>query len=230
MNANSEERIILTADGSHSLYNAELGQHYHSKQGALQESRHIFIQLGLIPLLEAATSTLKIFEMGFGSGLNALLAWQQADLLQKKVDYVGIEAYPVAAEETELLNFDVITGKEGISQLHQAPWGEKVQLSEYFSFQKEAIDLQSFTTSEPVDLIFYDAFSPSVQPELWTEDVFRKIAGFTAENGVLVTYCSKGVVRRALQAAGFRVEKYPGPGYKREVVKAVRMTNNVNSG
>jgi tRNA U34 5-methylaminomethyl-2-thiouridine-forming methyltransferase MnmC len=223
MNANSQERIILTADGSHSLYNAELGQHYHSKQGALQESTHIFIKLGLIPLLETAAAPVKIFEMGFGSGLNALLAWQQADLFQQQVQYVGIEAYPVAIEEAELLNFDSITGKTGIQELHRAEWSQVVRLSDYFSFRKEAVDLQSFEAIEPVDLVFYDAFSPSVQPELWTEEVFRKIAGFTAEDGVLVTYCSKGVVRRALQAAGFRVEKYPGPGYKREVVKAIRI-------
>lgn len=223
MNANSEERIILTADGSHSLYNAALGQHYHSKQGALQESRHIFIQLGLVPALEAASSVVSIFEMGFGSGLNALLAWQQADLFQKKVHYVGIEAFPVTVEEGELLNFDTIIGKEGISQLHQTLWSTDVQLSEYFSFRKEAVELQKFSTTETFDVIFFDAFSPSVQPELWTEEVFSKIAEMTNENGALVTYCSKGTVRRALKAAGFEVHKYPGPGYKREVVKAVKI-------
>ncbi|GAB3180743.1 tRNA (5-methylaminomethyl-2-thiouridine)(34)-methyltransferase MnmC2 [Telluribacter humicola] len=216
-------RLVYTADGSNSLYNTELDQHYHSMQGALQESRHVFINLGLKPALEQASAPVRIFEMGFGTGLNALLAWQQADDFQKPVEYLGVEAYPIADEEVEGLNFDEITGKAGLAQLHQAPWSAYTRLTEYFSFCKVHTTLEDFTLNDaPFDVIFYDAFSPTAQPELWTEEVFARIAAMTRPGGVLVTYSAKGSVRRALDAVGFSVEKHPGPGRKREVVKAIR--------
>ncbi|WP_247237026.1 tRNA (5-methylaminomethyl-2-thiouridine)(34)-methyltransferase MnmD [Telluribacter sp. SYSU D00476] len=216
-------RLVFTADGSNSLYNIELDQHYHSMQGALQESRHVFINLGLKPALEQADTLVRIFEMGFGTGLNALLAWQQADIFQKPVQYVGVEAYPIADEEVAGLNFDEITGKAGLAQLHKAPWSEDIKVSDYFSFRKEHTTLEGFTPADALfDVIFYDAFSPSAQPELWTEEVFTKIAAMTRTGGVLVTYSAKGSVRRALDAVGFQVEKHPGPGRKREVVRAIR--------
>ncbi|HEV7349228.1 tRNA (5-methylaminomethyl-2-thiouridine)(34)-methyltransferase MnmD [Telluribacter sp.] len=215
-------RLVYTADGSNSLYNAALDQHYHSMQGALQESLHVFINLGLKPALEPATSPIRIFEMGFGTGLNALLAWQQADYFQRPVEYLGIEAYPVADEEAEGLNFDEITGKCGLAQLHQAPWATGVRLSDHFTFRKEHTTMEGFTTDSVFDVIFYDAFSPSAQPELWTEEVFARIAAMTRPGGRLVTYSAKGSVRRALDAVGFTVEKHPGPGRKREVVRAIR--------
>lgn len=220
MNSLPEPRLVVTADGSHSLYNAAVNQHYHSMEGALLESVHIFMNLGLLPVLSQASRRIHVFEMGFGSGLNALLAWQQADLLQRPVLYTGVEAYPVPLDDALQLNYDSITGKAGTRQLHEAPWAETVQLSDYFSFRKEAITLQQFTTDETFDVIFFDAFSPSAQPELWTEEVFRQIASITSEGGVLVTYSSKGSVRRALAAAGFEVKKFPGPGRKLEVVRA----------
>ncbi|GAB2794925.1 tRNA (5-methylaminomethyl-2-thiouridine)(34)-methyltransferase MnmD [Rhabdobacter roseus] len=225
MNNPSSERLVLTADGTHSLYSPVFNQHYHSLHGALQESRHIFIGLGLEPLLQAnAPSTpIQIFEMGFGTGLNALLAWQLADRLRQPVTYLGVEAFPISEAEAAQLNFGEQTGQAGLSQLHRAAWGTSQVLSDYFTFQKQHTTLQAFRPEVLYDVIFYDAFAPGAQPELWSEATFAQVAAFTRPGGYLVTYSSKGSVRRALQAAGFAVEKHPGPGTKREVVRAVRL-------
>jgi tRNA U34 5-methylaminomethyl-2-thiouridine-forming methyltransferase MnmC len=214
-------RLVYTADGSNSLYSATFDQHYHSMQGALQESTHVFINLGLKPVLARATSLVRVFEMGFGTGLNALLAWQQAELQQKPVEYLGIEAFPISDEEARALNFEELTGQQGLPRLHQTPWNTHAGLSKYFSFQKDHTPLHDFCTDRRFDVIFYDAFSPQAQPELWNEEAFARIAALTRPGGTLVTYSSKGSVRRALQAVGFTVEKHPGPGRKREVVRAV---------
>ncbi len=218
------QRVVITADGSSSLFSPHLNQHYHSSTGALTESEHIFINLGLRPMLYAAAPgrPLSVFEMGFGSGLNALLTWKLADQASQPVCYTGVEAYPVSREEAGKLNFGQVTGKDGLSLLHESPWGVDLPLSDYFTFRKEHTKLQAFHTDRSYDLVYFDAFSPDAQPELWTVEMFRKIASFTREGGVLVTYSSKGSIRRALAGAGFTVEKHPGPGRKREVVKAIK--------
>jgi tRNA U34 5-methylaminomethyl-2-thiouridine-forming methyltransferase MnmC len=217
------ENPIVTADGSHTLLHPVLNQHYHSLQGSVQESEHIFIELGLRPLLQAKRAdAVKIFEMGFGTGLNALLAWRIADTLQRPVAYTGIEAYPVAPAQSDLLNYEHLVGKSGLHELHRQEWGKEQALSDYFVFRKVAGFLESYLDTNLYDCIFFDAFSPSSQPELWTVDVFRKMASILREGGSLVTYSSKGSVRRALEEAGFAVEKHPGPGRKREVVRAIR--------
>ncbi len=223
-----KEHILITADGSSSLVSRALNQMYHSSGGALTESEHIFMGLGLKPLLDTARQPtnfpvpLRIFEMGFGTGLNALLAWKLADETGFPVHYTGLEAYPVTDIEHASLNFGEITGKPEFPLLHQSPWGEDVPLSSFFSFRKEKQFLEHFHTQQRFDLIFFDAFSPNAQPELWTEEIFSRIASFTEPGGILVTYSSKGIVRRALQQAGFTVEKHPGPGRKREVVRAIK--------
>ncbi|WP_439555812.1 tRNA (5-methylaminomethyl-2-thiouridine)(34)-methyltransferase MnmD [Dyadobacter sp.] len=217
------ERLLVTEDGSHSLYSSQFNQQYHSLQGALNESRHIYINLGLQPVLSQSENPVHVFEMGFGTGLNAFLAWQLADALQRQVIYTTIEAYPVDLTEAALLNYESESGGTGFMQLHESAWGEPNRLSDYFTFRKEQVHLQNFTTNEIFDVVFYDAFDPRAQPELWSAEIFTRVAAQTAAGGVLVTYSSKGIVKRALAAAGFKVERHKGPGRKTHVLKAIRI-------
>jgi len=217
------ERLKLTEDGSHSLLNSQYNQHYHSVSGALKESRHIYMNLGLIPVLEAAEGPVRIFEMGFGTGLNAFLSWQAADHFKKSILYTGVEAFPVSMEEASTLNYETVTSFTGFMKLHQSSWFEDHPLSGFFTFRKEQLTLQAFSTEYLFDVIFYDAFDPKAQPELWTDEILGKIAAQTRSGGVLVTYSSKGIVKRALAAAGFKVEKHKGPGKKWHVLKAVKI-------
>ena len=226
MESSELERLVVTQDGTHTLYNATLNQHYHSLQGSLQESQHIFIELGLKPLIaakkEAGDRTpIRVFEMGFGTGLNSLLTWKYADELEQAIDYTGVEAYPVSATEAKALNYEQIIHFYGLNSLHEVTWSERHDLSDFFTFEKIHSTLESLDLTGTYDLIYYDAFAPETQPELWTEEIFKKLASHLVSKGSLVTYSSKGLVRRALKAAGFTIEKHPGPGRKREVVKAI---------
>ena len=216
------ERLRLTEDGSHSLYNSQYNQHYHSVSGALKESRHIYMNLGLIPLIESDQQTIRVFEMGFGTGLNAYLTWQAADQYKKKILYTGVEAFPISLVEASNLNYESVISQPGFLQLHKSSWFTEHSFSEYFQFRKEQLTLQEFSTENLFDVIYYDAFDPKAQPELWTEEILQKIAAQTRPGGVLVTYSSKGIVKRALAAAGFKVEKHKGPGKKWHVLRAVK--------
>ncbi len=212
----------MTGDGSHTLFHPVLKEHYHSLEGSLQESEHIYIGLGLLPKSETAGGELKVFEMGFGTGLNALLTWRTADRLKRAVAYTGIEAYPVGREQAELLNYGDLAGADALETLHRSEWGRREVLSPYFSFKKINTFLEEYSGDEKYDVVYFDAFSPGSQPELWTPEIFKKVGEMTSEGAYLVTYSSKGSVRRALAEAGFTVEKHPGPGRKREVIRAVR--------
>jgi tRNA U34 5-methylaminomethyl-2-thiouridine-forming methyltransferase MnmC len=220
------DRFIVTRDGSHSLFSPQYEQQYHSLHGALNEAVHIYINLGLRPILENATAPVHVFEMGFGTGLNAFLAWKLADELGKQINYTSVEAFPVTSGEASLLNYETLTGQSGFMELHDCPWSTRNAISDFFSFQKENTRLETwladFKSTEIFDVIFYDAFDPRAQPELWTAEIFSKIAAQTRPGGVLVTYSSKGIVKRALASAGFKVERHKGPGWKAHVLKAIR--------
>ena len=220
----SPDLPVVTADGSHTLFHTVLKEHYHSLQGSLQESEHIYIGLGLLPKTETpGDETIEVFEMGFGTGLNALLTWKTADRLRRPVRYTGIEAYPVGDEQSALLNYEALAGKGGLEILHSVSWGERHTLSPWFSFCKINAFLEEYAAEgAQYDVVYFDAFSPGTQPELWTTGVFARVARLMKQGGYLVTYSSKGSVRRALKEAGFRVEKHPGPGIKREVIRAVK--------
>lgn len=220
---------IVTADGSHTLWNDALNAYYHSVNGALQESQCIYIDLGLKYALTSSRLSLSgeeqpplnIFEMGFGTGLNALLTWLEAEKAQIPIHYVAVEAYPLAEEQVTALNYDGLLETNRLLQLHEAAWEKPVQLSPYFTLEKRRIRLQDFETSLRFDAIYYDAFAPSAQAELWERDIFEQLASLLKPNGSLTTYCSKSYVQRNLRAAGFTVEKHPGPKWKREVLRAV---------
>lgn len=214
--------IVDTGDGSHSLYVPALDEQYHSRHGALQESRHVFIAKGWDAVVEGRKS-LRILEIGFGTGLNALLTVAAGAAQEVEVHYTGVEAYPLSWEEARLLNYASQMGEVEaagwFAALHRAAWGEDVVIREGFVLHKLRGKIEEFVLAEPVDLIYFDAFAPTKQPELWTVGVFERMRGMLRAGGLLTTYCSKGDVRRAMLAAGFRVEKVGGPVGKREMLR-----------
>jgi len=219
-----ERKIIVTKDGSHSISIPELGVTYHSLHGAIRESIHVFIEAGFKFLIkDLFTPTINILEMGFGSGLNAFLTAIESEKIKRKVYYTALEKFPIPIEEAEELNYSKMLGHEELfRKFHRSNWNEHLMISEYFCFQKENICLQNLSTSQQFNLIYYDAFAPNAQPELWTKEIFDKLFHVLEPHGVFVTYCSKGDVRRALIAAGFDVKKLPGPPGKREMLRAIK--------
>ena len=167
---------------------------------------------------------LRLFEVGFGTGLNALLTYQMAEAERIPIHYYSIEKYPVAPDVYEALHYEGVTGPldsaQALHALHTAPWGEAVQLSPFFTLEKLHGDLTECYFPEGLSVIYYDAFSPDSQPELWAEELFARLFAASLPEAVLTTYCAKGEVRRRLQRAGFLVERLPGPPGKREVLRA----------
>ncbi|SHN36377.1 tRNA (5-methylaminomethyl-2-thiouridine)(34)-methyltransferase MnmD [Chitinophaga sp. CF418] len=221
-----ERRIQVTGDGSHTISIPEWNVTYHSIHGAIQESLHVYIEEGLKYKLSKKSDVLSILEMGFGTGLNALLTLRECIRERKNIYYQAIEQYPLTCTETDRLNYaeqlDEPVLQSCLMTLHSVPWDEDIQVNPYFCLHKTHVALQDVSFSRSFDIIYYDAFDPAVQPELWTEDVFGKLYNCLVPGGILVTYCSKGSVRRAMKAVGFIVEKVPGPSHKREMVRAIR--------
>jgi tRNA U34 5-methylaminomethyl-2-thiouridine-forming methyltransferase MnmC len=225
-----KKEIIITGDGSHTVSVPEMNVLYHSKHGAIQESMHVFIEAGLLyksgrnpeRQSKGRPDSIKIFEMGLGTGLNAFLTAIEAVNKKIKIFYVAVENFPLSTEEVLSLNYSKnLQHKEWFDALHQCQWNEDIAINEYFTFRKEQADIVSYSTNQAFNIIYYDAFAPTAQPELWTTEIFKKLNSFLYPEGILVTYCSKGYVRRAMQSAGFIVEKIPGPPGKREMVRAV---------
>lgn len=227
MNLPSSPHIELTEDGSLTLFAPSFGEHYHSTHGAVQESLHIYIGMALAERLHAlrgADPPLRLFEVGFGTGLNALLTYQMAEAERIPIHYYSIEKFPIEPDVYEALHYEGVTGPldsaEVLHTLHSAPWGKAVQLSPFFTLEKLRGDLTECSFPEGLSVIYYDAFSPDSQPELWTEELFARLFASSLPEAVLTTYCAKGEVRRRLQRAGFLVERLPGPPGKREVLRA----------
>jgi tRNA U34 5-methylaminomethyl-2-thiouridine-forming methyltransferase MnmC len=222
-----DRQIVITEDGSPTFFLPALNITYHSRHGAIRESNHIFISAGLEYFFcerkNLPDRSINIFEMGFGTGLNALLTLQFAIEKHQEIFYEAIEAYPLSTDEFLQLNYsDIISNKltESFKKLHQCNWNETIKINDTFSFKKNKTDLTDFSTTHQFHLIFFDAFDPNTQPGLWTATIFEKLYNMLFPGGILVTYCSKGAVRRAMQAAGFTVEKLKGPPGKREMVRA----------
>jgi len=226
INLQMERQIITTADGSSTVSIPEMNVTYHSTHGAIQESMHVFIDAGLKHAL-SRNSAISILEMGFGTGLNALLTLMEAHSAKKPVHYTAIELYPLEPEQIKTLNYCEQLDRKDLMQsfeiLHSSPWEKDFQITEYLTLFKSGTDLleiETLQTGQLFHLIYFDAFAPTAQPELWTSTVFEKLFALLSPGGLLVTYCSKGDVRRAMQSAGFRVEKLAGPPGKREMVRA----------
>lgn len=215
-------KVITTSDGSSTLELPGGNETYHSRHGAVQESMHVFINNGLKLLGDVDTA--RVFEMGFGTGLNALLTSEQALRSDLDIHYRTIEAFPLTKEQWELLDFDQVSGKDKLRALHEAEWGREISLNDKFTLYKEESKLDTWTYEEDfkVDLVFYDAFGPRTQPELWDIPALKKMYDILRPGGIFVTYCAQGQFKRNLKSLGFKVEAKPGPPGKREMTVAFR--------
>ena len=216
-----KSELKITEDGSHTLFVSEIDECYHSSHGAVQESRHIFIEAAL---KQCTKNELVVLEVGFGTGLNAFLALLETEKSGKCIRFITLEKYPVELETALQLNFAKELGadKSMFDLLHQAEWNKPVEITPRFVLEKIETDFTEFQHAANYDVVFFDAFSPEKQPEMWSEEQFRKIYNHCNDNAVLTTYCAKGIVRRAMQAVGFVVERLPGPPGKREILRATK--------
>lgn len=226
-----KRKIITTSDGSKTIQIEDWDEQYHSKHGAIQEAYHVFIKHGLSLFVD---SKISLLEIGFGTGLNALITLKEANKYNLKVEYTGVEAYPVTKEEVEQLDYIRELKAEAFTtefeMMHDSPWENSIVLSENFSILKQQKDFMEIEDKDSYDLIYFDAFGARVQPELWTETLFQKMFDALSQNGVLVTYAAKGSVRRAMLSVGFKVERLPGPPGKREMLRATKTATEQNKG
>lgn len=214
--------LFVTEDGSPTLYVEAFDEHYHSIHGALQESNHVFIQAGL-EFMASTQKNICLFEMGFGTGLNTLLTLDAANKLKINVDYHTIELYPIDIESIDKLKRFDLFNHHNFLEIHQLETNCTKQITSNFSLTKYHQSLLDFETDIKFDLIYYDAFAPSAQPELWTKNVFEKLYNMMSNNACLVTYCAKGDVKRNLKSVGFKLESLPGPKGKREMTRALKI-------
>lgn len=218
-------KLIITEDGSHTVFNSRTDETYHSENGAISESQHVFIQNGLSLIKK---DEINILEIGFGTGLNALLTYQFAIEHKKKVNYFAIEKFPLKQEIVQQLNYSekLNIDKKVFLNLHSSEWNKLQNLYPNFGLNKQHADLRDydFTEQKNIDLVYFDAFSPIKQPELWTEDIFEQIYQIMSIGGLLTTYSSAGIVKRALRGVGFNVKRKPGPKGKFHMLNALRIT------
>ena len=218
----SNPQLKITQDGSHTMYVPEIDECYHSTHGAVQESEHIFIKDGFRTCME---DTIHVLEIGFGTGLNAFLTLLEAQHQNKHVYYTAIELYPVETEKAVLLNYPELTESEKrteFERIHTSVWNEWQAITPFFQLKKLNDDFTRINLTEKYDVIYFDAFSPEKQPEMWAEYLFKKLYLCAEKKAILTTYCCKGTVKRALKAAGFSIEKLPGPAGKREILRAIK--------
>ncbi len=221
-----EKKFVLTKDGSHTIFVPELNETYHSTHGAIQESHHVFIQNGLVFTFTGGKKNIRIFELGFGTGLNALLTLIQARNNQISVDYQSIEAFPLELPEIAQLNYTDQLGAaftEDWQAIHHASWHTWSKILPNFRLRKIHAKIQDVTLDGAFDLCYFDAFAPSKQPEIWEITILEKVGNALVNGGVLVTYCSRGQLKRDLKTLGFDVETLPGPPGKKEMVRATKI-------
>lgn len=219
-----KHEIITTKDGSHTIYIPEMDEHYHSTHGAIQESKHIFINAGLNANKK---SSLNIFEVGLGTGLNALLTIIESEKTNQNINYFSIEKYPLLAKEYKILNYTELLGidsKSFFEAIHSCDWDKQNSIKKNFNFTKLINDITTiqFENLPPFDVVYFDAFAPNKQSGVWDQSIFQKIFTHCNPGAVLVTYCAKGEVRRNLQFVGFKVERLQGPPGKRQILRAIK--------
>ena len=219
-----QAQVVETKDGSHTVISSHFGEAYHSRFGAIQESKHVFLQAGLSPILLRNDDRITILEIGFGTGLNAVLTYLETKDLTKDIQYDTLEAYPLKMDEIKKLNYPQILNLPAPiwDKIHESPWETNIALNANFHLKKHHLLFQDFEAKESYDLIYYDAFAPEAQPELWDIPILKTMYNALANNGILVTYCAKGYVKRNLKAVGFTIESIPGPPGKREMTRAIK--------
>jgi len=221
-----KREILITSDGSTTIHLPEWNEQYHSKHGAIQEAYHVFIRTGFDKVLEQKKETVSILEIGFGTGLNAFITFLETLETAVNVNYVGVEAYPVVAEEVEKLNYvselKAVKQQADFDKMHSLSWEDSHCISDRFKFTKRKQFFEDISDENHFDLIYFDAFGAQNQPKLWTVAIFQKMYMALKKEGVLVTYSAKGSVRRAMQEVGFVVERLPGPPGKREMLRATK--------
>lgn len=223
MHRQQKTELITTEDGSHSLFVPHLEEHYHSTHGAIQESRHVYISAGFDA---CELQQINVLEIGFGTGLNAFLTLLKAESLNKIVYYTSLELYPLNIDSVKQLNYaQQLTDVEQtplFMALHSAPWDKAIEITPTFILHKIETDFSNpnnLDTDILFDVIYFDAFAPEKQPEMWSQPIFDKLFSLCNPNAIITTYCAKGVVRRMMQSAGFTVERLPGPPGKREILR-----------
>jgi len=227
MGSNFERRLIVTGDGSHSFELPGLNEQYHSTFGAIQESKHVFVDAGLLSL-PPNSGRINILEVGFGTGLNALLTFRESLGKNMQITYHALEPFPLTQAEYSKLNFTRLIEGDGIEEafrfFHQCPWDMETEVFPFFIFRKQMVRVQEAVFQEGhYDLVYFDAFGPDTQPEMWVKPVFEKMYNALRPSGLLTTYSSKGSIRRLLKECGFKVEKLPGPPGKREITRAQKL-------
>ncbi len=222
-----KREILITSDGSSTIHLPDWNEQYHSKNGSINETYHVFINNGL---KEVKHDEVTILEIGFGTGLNCFITFLEA---KKRINYIGVEAYPVTADEVEKMNFISVLNAEKESdifkKMHDVSWEKQHQITNMFFLEKRKQFFEDINDKNTFDLIYFDAFGARVQPQLWTVEIFKKMFKALKENGILVTYSAKGSVRRAMQEVGFVVERLPGPPGKREMLRAKKITESLKS-
>jgi len=218
-----KREIVITSDGSSTIFIPEWNESYHSKNGAIQEAYHVFINAGFTLINK---QKINILEIGFGTGLNAFITYLEAKKEYKKINYVGVEAYPVSQDEIIRLNYveelNAESQKDVFKKMHDLEWNIQNEISPQFCLTKRKQLFQEINDVESFDLIYFDAFGFTLQPELWSEEIFQAMYNSLLKNGVIVTYACRGSIKRAMLKAGFRVEKLPGAPGKREMLRGTK--------
>lgn len=211
--------IQLTADGSATLYRSDIDEHYHSVKGAVTESRHVYVDCGLRRRSEfSATAPLRVLEIGFGTGLNVALSVNAIDM---PVHYISLELFPLDRAVVDAMGYDKAIPV--IADVNDAEWDAPVRIARNFVLEKRHADFLECQLPTEIDVVYYDAFAPDKQPQMWTETCFRRVFETMRPGGILTTYCAKGSVRRMLESVGFNVERLAGPeGGKREILRATK--------
>lgn len=223
MDAKRHQEIQLTADGSSTIYLPELDEHYHSVKGALTESLHVYIHSGFVyrTQLSPLPRPLRLLEVGFGTGLNAVLTAIKAQDLKIPVHYITLELFPLDLPTIERLHYGAVTDSAMYTAIHAAEWNRPIPINPFFTIEKRTIDFTCDSLPTDMDVIYMDAFAPEKQPEMWSEYAISRLVATMSPGSVLTTYCAKGAIRRLFIANGLTVQRIPGPpGGKREILRA----------
>jgi len=224
MNKGESIQVIKTADGSNTFYHKDFNEIYHSRHGAYTEAMHVFINAGLKHSADKFEE-LSILEVGFGTGLNCILTYLHKNKATK-INYTGIDTFPLAwnmVQKLAINQIEIANNLQIFQSIIDSPWNESILIEENFSLLKRAVSLIESPLQQKFNIIYFDAFAPTAQAEMWTTDIFNHIAAHTIKDGVLVTYCAKGQVRRNIIEAGFSVERIEGPPGKREMIRATKI-------